>query len=143
MKKRFLALLCTITMVLVLTGCYAEDKDENSPEMVALREVEKITAGQGYSIESPTGEEVLIEESRVIEFIKDVSLEEGYLEEDFNSLTEDRKVISYRLKEKSILNEPINLNILVDRQKAIGAYLNYQGYTPGINPISFKEFNKE
>lgn len=141
MRKKSLILIFTMAIMLVLTGCFAEYSDDITAEEVALREVEKITAGQNYTIESPKGEEITIDQPVVIEFIKDVSLEEGYLEDDFISITDDRKVISYRLKEKSKEKEAVYLNILVDREKAIGAYLNYHGYTPGINPISFKDFN--
>ena len=76
----------------------------------------------------------------IFQFIKNASVEEGYLEEDFNSMSADRKIIYYDLKEKSKENETVALGIIVDKGKAIGAYLDYYELRPGIKPISFKNF---
>lgn len=144
MRKTFLSLICIIVIILFATGCNSDVIRENSnPEEIALKEAEKITAEQGYSILSSEGEDVLIGDSDVFEFIKDVSVEEGYLEDDFNSMSGDRKIIQYELKEKSKGNETIALGIVVDKGKAIGAYLDYYEYSPGIKPVSFKDFIKE
>ena len=144
MRKTFLGLACIIVIMLFITGCNSNiSKEKSNPKDVALDEAEKITAEQSYSILSSEGEDVLIGDSDVFEFIKDVSVEEGYLEDDFNSMSGDRKIIQYELKEKSKENETIALCIIVDKGKAIGAYLDYYDYSPNIRPISFKDFNEE
>ena len=144
MRKTFLGLACIIVIMLFITGCNSDiSKEKSSPEDVALNEAEKITAEQSYSILSSEGEDVLIGDSDAFEFIKNVSVEEGYFEDDFNSMSGDRKIIQYELKEKSKENETIALCIIVDKGKAIGAYLDYYDYSPNIRPISFKDFNKE
>jgi len=97
-----LSLTYVIAILLFLMGCsgYIGNEKDN-PENIALKEAEKITAEQGYSILSSEGKNVLIGDSGVFELIKDASVEEGYLEEDFNSMSGDRKIIYYDLKEKS------------------------------------------
>lgn len=141
MKKVFLSLTCVIAILLFLMGCSGDvSKEKISPENIALKEAEKITAEQGYSILSSEGEDVSIGDSDIFQFIKDASVEEGYLEEDFNSMSGDRKIIYYDLKEKSKGNETVSLGIVVDKGKAIGAYLDYHELRPGIKPISFKDF---
>lgn len=141
MRKNFLNLTFIITLSLFLIGCSGDiSKVKNSQSDIALKEAKKITAEQGYSILSSEGEDVLIGDSDVFQFIKDVSVEEGYLEDELNSMSGDRKIITYDLKEKSKGNEPINLCIVIDKGKAIGAYLEYYELSPGIKPISFKEF---
>ncbi len=141
MKKVFLSLTCVIAILLFLIGCSGDvSKEKISPENIALNEAEKITAEQGYSILSSEGEDVSIGDSDIFQFIKNASVEEGYLEEDFNSMSADRKIIYYDLKEKSKENETVALGIIVDKGKAIGAYLDYYELRPGIKPISFKNF---
>ena len=141
MKKVFLSLTCVIAILLFLIGCSGDvSKEKINPENIALNEAEKITAEQGYSILSSEGEDVSIGDSDIFQFIKNASVEEGYLEEDFNSMSADRKIIYYDLKEKSKENETVALGIIVDKGKAIGAYLDYYELRPGIKPISFKNF---
>lgn len=141
MKKVFLSLTCVIAILLFLIGCSGDvSKEKISPENIALNEAEKITAEQGYSILSSEGEDVSIGDSDIFQFIKNASVEEGYLEEDFNSMSADRKIIYYDVKEKSKENETVALGIIVDKGKAIGAYLDYYELRPGIKPISFKNF---
>ena len=141
MKKVFLSLTCVIAILLFLIGCSGDvSKEKISPENIALNEAEKITAEQGYSILSSEGEDVSIGDSDIFQFIKNASVEEGYLEEDFNSMSADRKIIYYDVKEKSKENETVDLGIIVDKGKAIGAYLDYYELRPGIKPISFKNF---
>jgi hypothetical protein len=144
MRKILLSLTYVIAILLFLMGCSGDfGNEKDNPENIALKEAEKITAEQGYSILSSEGEDVLIGDSGVFELIKDASIEEGYLEEDFNSMSGDRKIIRYDLKEKSKDNKPISLGIVVDNGKAIGAYLDYYEIRPNIKPISFKEFNNK
>ena len=144
MKKFFLYLTYIVAIMIFVTSCNSHvDKEKSNPEDVALREVEKITAEQNYSILSSEGEDVLIGDSGVFELIKGASAEEGYLEDDFSSMSEDRKIIQFELKEKSKKNKPIALVIVVDKKKAIGAYLDYYEYRPNIRPISYKDFNLE
>lgn len=144
MRKTFLSLICIISIMLFVTGCNGDvSKEKSNPEDIALREAKKITAEQGYSISSSEGEDILIGDSGVFNLIKDASVKVGYLEDDFNSMSGDRKIIEYDLKENSKENEPITLGIVVDKEKAIGAYLSCYGYNPDINPISFKDFIKE
>lgn len=71
-------------------------------------------------------------------FIKEASIEGGYSEKDLNSMTENRKVVSYKLKERSKEDMPIMLCLVIDKNKVIGAYLEYEGYCPGIAPINNK-----
>ncbi len=144
MRKILLSLTYVIAILLFLMGCNGDvGNEKDNPENIALKEAEKITAEQGYSILSSEGKDVLIGDSGVFELIKDASVEEGYLEEDFNSMSGDRKIIRYDLKEKSKGNKPISLGIVVDNGKAIGAYLDYYELRPNIKPISFKEFNNK
>ena len=144
MRKILLSLTYVIAILLFLMGCSGDvGNEKDNPENIALKEAEKITAEQGYSISSSEGKDVLIGDSGVFELIKDASIEEGYLEEDFNSMSGDRKIIRYDLKEKSKDNKPISLGIVVDNGKAIGAYLDYYELRPSIKPISFKEFNNK
>lgn len=141
MKKVFLNLTCVIAILLFIMGCSGDvSKEKISPENIALKEAEKITAEQGYSILSSEGEDVLIGDSDVFQFIKDASIEGGYLKDDFDTMSGDRKIICYDLKEKSKGNETISLGIVVDKGKVIGAYLDYYELRPGIKPISFKDF---
>jgi hypothetical protein len=144
MRKILLSLSYVIAILLFLMGCDGDvGNEKDNPESIALKEAEKITAEQGYSISSSEGKDVLIGDSGVFELIKDASVEEGYMEEDFNSMSGDRKIIYYDLKEKSKDNKPISLGIVVDKGKAIGAYLDYYELRPSIKPISFKEFNNK
>lgn len=36
-------------------------------------------------------------------------------------------------------DKPIMLCLVIDKSKVIGAYLDYAGYKPGIEPINFKD----
>lgn len=72
-----------------------------------------------------------------------MSLEESYLEDDFNSMSVNRKIIKHELKEQSKGNDSVVLGIIVDKEKAIGAYWDCYEYSPGIKPISFNDFTKE
>ena len=81
----------------------------------------------------------MIGDSKVFDFIKEASIEGGYSKDDFNSITEDRKIVGYELEEKSKIDEPIMLCMVIDKGKVIGAYLDYSGYMPGIVSIDFKD----
>ena len=106
-----------------------------------LEEAKKITSEQGYTLKSETLTEsdIMIGDSKVFDFIKEASIEGGYSKDDFNSITEDRKIVGYELEEKSKIDEPIMLCMVIDKGKVIGAYLDYSGYMPGIVSIDFKD----
>ena len=67
----------------------------------------------------------MIGDSEVFTLIKEASIKGGYLKEDLDSMTEDRKVVGYELAEKSKEDEPIMLCMVIDKGKVIGAYLDY------------------
>jgi len=51
-----------------------------------------------------------------------------------------RSIDAYKLKEKSKFKDrPIMLCLVINKNKVIGAYLDYDGYYPSISPINFKE----
>lgn len=126
-----------------ITGCNVSSEN-NKIEEIALEEAKKITSIEGYSLESEIFSEsdILIDDSDVFDFIKEASIEGGYIQEDLDSMTGNRKVVAYKLKEESKENMPIMLCLVIDKNKVIGAYLDYDGYYPGIVPINFKEYMK-
>lgn len=146
MKKIVMALLSFITTTLLVVGCSSSKdiKDFNIDE-IALEEAKKITSEQGYTLKSEalTESDILIGDSEVFTFIKEASIKGGYLKDDLDAMTEDRKVVGYELVEKSKEDEPIMLCMVIDKGKVIGAYLDYSGYSPSITPINFKDNFKE
>ena len=142
MKKITMILLSFITTTLLVAGCSSsKDIQDFSIEEIALEEAKKITSEQGYTLKSETLTEsdIMIGDSKVFDFIKEASMEGGYSKDDFNSITEDRKIVGYELEEKSKIDEPVMLCIVIDKGKVIGSYLDYSGYMPGIESIGFKE----
>lgn len=142
MKKITMILLSFITTTLLIAGCSSsKDIQDFSIEEIALEEAKKITSEQGYTLKSETLTEsdIMIGDSKVFDFIKEASIEGGYSKDDFNSITEDRKIVGYELEEKSKIDEPIMLCMVIDQGKVIGAYLEYAGYMPGFGPINSKE----
>ena len=142
MKKGILNLMLVLVIGIFTVGCENSAVQEQSAEDIALKEAKKIAAEQGYSLESSEGMDVLIGDADAFEFIKDASIEGGYNKEDFESMTGDRKIIDYKLNERAKEGEKDNiiLGIIVDKGKAIGAYLDYHGYTPSSRPVDFKDF---
>ena len=134
-------LLYFITIALLVTGCSKKDIKNVSIEEIALQEAKKITSEQGYTLKSETLTEsdIMIGDSKVFKFIEEASIEGGYSKDDFNSITEDRKIVGYELEEKSKIDEPIMLCMVIDKGKVIGSYLDYLGYFPGITSIDFKD----
>jgi len=146
MKKIAMILLSFITITLLVAGCSSsKDIQDFSIEEIALEEAKKITSEQGYTLKSETLTEsdIMIGDSKVFDFIKEASIEGGYSKDDFNSITEDRKIVGYELEEKSKIDEPIMLCMVIDKGKVIGAYLDYSGYIPGITSIDFKDDFKQ
>jgi hypothetical protein len=142
MKKIAMILLSFITITLLVAGCSSsKDIQDFSIEEIALEEAKKITSEQGYTLKSETLTEsdIMIGDSKVFDFIKEASIEGGYSKDDFNSITEDRKIVGYELEEKSKIDEPIMLCMVIDKGKVIGAYLEYSGYMPGFEPINSTE----
>ena len=142
MKKIAMILLSFITITLLVAGCSSsKDIQDFSIEEIALEGAKKITSEQGYTLKSETLTEsdIMIGDSKVFDFIKEASIEGGYSKDDFNSITEDRKIVGYELEEKSKIDEPIMLCMVIDKGKVIGAYLDYSGYMPGIVSIDFKD----
>ena len=141
MKKIAMILLSFITITLLVAGCNSKDIQNVNIEEIVLQEAKKITSEQGYTLKSETLTEsdIMIGDSKVFDFIKEASIEGGYSKDDFNSITEDRKIVGYELEEKSKIDEPIMLCIVIDKGKVIGAYLDYSGYMPGIVSIDFKD----
>ena len=142
MKMIAMILLSFITITLLVAGCSSsKDIQDFSIEEIALEEAKKITSEQGYTLKSETLTEsdIMIGDSKVFDFIKEASIEGGYSKDDFNSITEDRKIVGYELEEKSKIDEPIMLCMVIDKGKVIGAYLDYSGYMPGIVSIDFKD----
>lgn len=142
MKKIAMILLSFITITLLVAGCSSsKDIQDFSIEEIALEEAKKITSEQGYTLKSETLTEsdIMIGDSNVFDFIKEASIEGGYSKDDFDSITEDRKIVGYELEEKSKIDEPIMLCMVIDKGKVIGAYLDYSGYMPGIVSIDFKD----
>lgn len=142
MKKVILSLIYILAIGIFTVGCNSTVGGEKSVEDIALMEAEKIIKEQGYSLESSEGIDVLIGDSDVFEYIKNASVEGGYNKKDFETMTGDRRIIAYKLKEKAKEGEKDNvaLAIVVDRGKAIGAYLDYYGYTPSSKAVNFKDF---
>ena len=134
MKKFSKILFSFITTVLLVTGCSSKDIKNDRIEEISLQEAKKITSEQGYTLKSETLTEsdIMIGDSKVFDFIKEASIEGGYSKDDFNSITEDRKIVGYELEEKSKIDEPIMLCMVIDKCKVMGAYLDYSGYIPGI-----------
>ena len=142
MKKIAMILLSFITITLLVAGCSSsKDIQDFSIEEIALEEAKKITSEQGYTLKSETLTEsdIMIGDSKVFDFIKEASIEGGYSKDDFNSITEDRKIVGYELEEKSKIDEPIMLCMVIDKGRVLGAYLDYSGYMPGIVSIYFKD----
>jgi hypothetical protein len=138
MKKSIMMLVCCIVTSLLVVGC----KEKDIIEDIVLKEANIITSEQGYSLKSEFLIEpgILIGDARVFELIKNASVESGYSEDDFNSVTEHVRVVGYELKEKSNFHsQPVMLNFVVDKEKIIGAYLDYGGYVPGVAPIDYKD----
>lgn len=135
---------CTIILIILfIAGC--NHINNNNIDQIALEEAKRIVANEGYSLESQILNEsdILVGDAGVFKLIKEASIEGGYSKDDFNSMTEDRRVVSYKLKEKSKFKDrPIMLCLVIDKNKVIGAYLDYDGYYPSISPINFKEYIK-
>ena len=139
MKKIIMILLSFITTTLLVVGCSSsKDIQDFNIDKIALDEAKKITSEQGYTLKSETESDILIGDSEVFTLIKEASIKGGYLKEDLDSMTEDRKVVGYELVEKSKEDEPIMLCMVIDKGKVIGAYLDYSGYAAGITSIDFK-----
>ena len=146
MRKSITIFIYFVITVLFAVGCSSNVnvQDLNIDE-IALKEAKKITSEQGYTLESDTLTEsdILIGDSDVFELIKNASIEGGYSEKDFDSMTENRKIVGYELEEKSKFEDmPVMLCLVIDEGKVIGAYLDYSGYTPSIAPIDFKDYLK-
>ena len=141
MKKITMILLSFITTTVLVAGCSSKDIQNISIEEIALEEAKKITSEQGYTLKSETLTEsdIMIGDSKVFDFIKEASIEGGYSKDNFNSITEDRKIVGYELEEKSKIDEPIMLCMVIDKGKVMGAYLDYSGYIPGIESIDLKD----
>lgn len=142
MRKSIVLLISFIITTVFMVGCGGNNIQDNNSEDIALKEAKKIATQQGYSLkldEFISYSDILIGDSEVFELIKDASIQYGYSEDDFNSMTENRKVLGYELEEKSKDNKPIMLCVVVDNEKVIGAYLDYEGYYPGIACVDFKE----
>ena len=142
MKKVILSLIYILAIGIFTVGCNSAVGEEKGVEDIALMEAEKIIKEQGYSLESSEGMDILIGDSDVFDFIKDASVEGGYNKKGFETMTEDRRVIAYKLNAKAKEGEKDNviLAIVVDKGKAIGAYLDYYGYTPSIRAVTFQDF---
>ena len=139
MKKIIMILLSFITTTLLVVGCSSsKDIQDFNIDKIALDEAKKITSKQGYTLKSETLSDILRGDSEVFTLIKEASIKGGYLKDDLDSMTEDRKVVGYELAEKSKEDEPIMLCMVIDKGKVIGAYLDYSGYSPGITSIDFK-----
>ena len=139
MKKIIMILLSFITTTLLVVGCSSsKDIQDFNIDKIALDEAKKITSEQGYTLKSETLSDILIGDSEVFTLIKEASIKGGYLKEDLDSMTEDRKVVGYELVEKSKEDEPIMLCMVIDKGKVIGAYLDYSGYSLCITSIDFK-----
>ena len=139
MKKIIMILLSFITTTLLVVGCSSsKDIQDFNIDKIAIDEAKKITSEQGYTLKSETLSDILIGDSEVFTLIKEASIKGGYLKEDLDSMTEDRKVVGYELVEKSKEDEPIMLCMVIDKGKVIGAYLDYSGYSLGITSIDFK-----
>ena len=139
MKKIIMILLSFITTTLLVVGCSSsKDIQDFNIDKIALDEAKKITSEQGYTLKSETLSDIWIGDSEVFTLIKEASIKGGYLKEDLDSMTEDRKVVGYELVEKSKEDEPIMLCMVIDKGKVIGAYLDYSGYSLGITSIDFK-----
>ena len=142
MKKIAMILLSFITITLLVAGCSSsKDIQDFSIEEIALEEAKKITSEQGYTLKSETLTEsdIMIGDSNVFAFMKEASIEGGYSKDDFDSMTGDRQIVGYELEEKSKIDEPIMLCMVIDKGKVIGAYLEYSGYMPGFEPINSTE----
>lgn len=140
MKKIIMLLSPFVATILLIVGCSSKDIQDFNIEEIALNEAKKITTEQGYTLKSETLTEsdIMIGDSGVFKLIKDASVEGGYSKDDFNSITEDRKVVGYELVEKSKEDGNIMLCMVIDKGKVIGAYLDYAGYVSGITSIDFK-----
>ena len=141
MKKFSKILFSFITTALLVAGCNSKDIQNVNIEEIVLQEAKKITSEQGYTLKSETltGSDIMIGDSEVFTFIKEASVDGGYSKDNFNSITEDRKIVGYELEEKSKIDEPIMLCMVIDKGKVIGAYLEYSGYMPGFEPINSTE----
>lgn len=141
MKNISIILFSFITTTLLVVGCSSKEIQDWSIEEIALEGAKKITSEQGYTLKSETLTEpdIIIGDSEVFTFIKEASIEGGYSKDDLNSITEDRKIVGYELEEKSKIDEPIMLCMVIDKGKVLGAYLDYLGYMPGIESIDFKD----
>ena len=118
MKKIIMTLLSFITTTLLVVGCSSsKDIQDFNIDKIALDEAKKITSEQGYTLKSETLTEsdILIGDSEVFTLIKEASIKGGYLKEDLDSMTEDRKVVGYELVEKSKEDEPIMLCMVIDK----------------------------
>lgn len=144
MKKIITTLISFIVPILLLVGCNNRDIEDLNMYKLALEEAKKISSEQGYTLmlDTATKSDVLIENSMIVEITKSACIRGGYLEEDLNNITKHTKIISYELVEKSKLDGDIKLYILVNKDKVIGAYLGYENYLPGIEPIDNRDFFK-
>lgn len=141
MKKSIMLCISLLITILFIARCSNNDNVKDI-EDIGFEEAKKIATEQGYVLnaeDSTSYNDILVGDSGVFEFILDASIQYGYLEEDFNSMTGDRKIFGYELEEKSKEDKPIMLCLVIDKSKVIGAYLDYAGYKPGIEPINFKD----
>ncbi|WP_434799542.1 hypothetical protein [Terrisporobacter vanillatitrophus] len=142
MKKILMISISFIITALFAVGCSSKgDVQKFNMYEIALKEAKKIASEQGYTLKSEnlTESDILIGDSDVFELIKNASIEGGYSEENFKSVTKNIKVVEYELEEKSKFKDmPVTLCLVVDEGKVIGAYLDYSGYMPSIAPVDFK-----
>ena len=101
MKKIIMLLYPFVVTILLIVGCSSKDIQDFNIEEIALNEAKKITTEQGYTLKSETLTEsdIMIGDSKVFKFIKEASIEGGYSKDNFNSITEDRKIVGYELEE--------------------------------------------
>ena len=140
MKKIIMLLISLVATIYLIVGCSnSKDIQDFNIEEIALNEAKKIISEQGYTLKSETLTDIMIGDSEVFKLIKDASIEGGYSKDDFDSMTEDRKIVGYELVEKSKEDKMITLCMVIEKGKVIGAYLDYAGYVPGFEPINFKD----
>lgn len=140
MKKIIILLSSLVATILFMLGCSSEDIKDFNIEEIAINEARKIASEQGYTLKSETFNESMLGDSEIFEFMKNASIEGGYSEDNFDS-DSDRTYVDYELVEKSKLDLPITLGLIIDTEngKVTGAYLDHSGYSPGIEPINFKD----
>jgi len=143
LKKYILILFYILSTVILIIGCQTKD-GTTTKYLNTFNEGQKIAKENGYSLKKDKSEydlELDIKDEHVFSMIVSSCKEGGYDEDIIEKNKNNFKISTYQLNEHSKFNDGIvTLSLIVSENNSIiGAFLNYEGYTPSITSVKFTE----